>query len=190
DWKGGNRFREQAKEGADTCPETANVDAPPDHADYPSGRVLVGLRATEEAAYREKDDAADPETDSDPVEPAVDRLLRFPLRSGDGGTAYLPSVAGAQCTGHQVLLRWNEAGGQGSWPRQVPRRTPDPAGMNRGRRRRIPFLGRRRPLPLPPDHLIKEPADGQTGAILSKVFSPLLKHRGGLTVMAEPTDNL
>jgi hypothetical protein len=53
---------EQAKQGADTRPETSEVDAPPEGAGRHGDRMLVGHSGTEDCPQRSQGNSAEPES--------------------------------------------------------------------------------------------------------------------------------
>src|SRR5689334_10453576 len=66
--------KQAADTGADTRPETCQVNAPPDHGDGPAYRVVGGHVGTEEATSRPQGEEAQPKSDGNPVAPAAGRL--------------------------------------------------------------------------------------------------------------------
>jgi hypothetical protein len=64
-------IHEQAGQGADTRSQTRQVDAPPEHADGPGHRVVVGHGSAEDAACRPQDNRPEPESKGDSVASAA-----------------------------------------------------------------------------------------------------------------------
>jgi hypothetical protein len=72
--RGRNRppLHPHAQQGPDAPPETAAKKAPPEGADHHRDRVAAGQGGTEETAHRPQDQAAEPESQGDPVESAAE----------------------------------------------------------------------------------------------------------------------
>jgi hypothetical protein len=115
-------FRGRAQQGADTGPETSQIDVPPKDADHDRHRVAVGQAATKDASGDSQEAPAQPEPD-DAVEPptkgfrsrlaplkAHDSLVCLSSCSGKRRTS-LPWFYQACCAGHEVLLERQGGGG-------------------------------------------------------------------------------
>jgi hypothetical protein len=99
---------------AEARPETAQIDAPPEHTEGHRDRVAVGHAGAEDAPRRPQGERADPEAKR--VEPSPERSRgRFPpvravgpfpaaLARGAEGRGRVPKVCREPCAGHEVLL--------------------------------------------------------------------------------------
>ena len=104
----------QADQRADARPETAQVDAPPEHAEAHRDRVAVGHADAEDTPRRPQGERAEPEAESG--EPSSGRSRgRFPAVQADGpfpaalprgaeGRGWVAKVCREPCAGHEVLL--------------------------------------------------------------------------------------
>src|SRR5262249_43736443 len=112
-----NTSHRRAQHGAQPHAETAEVDAPPEHAQRYADRVAVRHGGAEDAPSGPEHNPAERKTD-DPVESSrkgtrirtsqpnlrVDSSLPVRTPSGRGRTTYVAEVSQGRCSGHEILL--------------------------------------------------------------------------------------